>query len=143
MFRNVTPDLASSLTSFRSNLNSYLFSKAYPPYFLSPACGRRPWSGDYKTPSVLECIRLCVRSSCLCINLNNSFIYSSIFTKFAGYVYGYKNLSLKNFSLILKNKMATIVNCLQIVKVLIILKYSSLLHQICTKAIWLEKLASW
>ena len=43
---------------------------------------------------------------------------NDIFTKFAGNVYGYKNLSLKNFSLILKNKMAAIANCLKIVKVL-------------------------
>ena len=41
-----------------------------------------------------------------------------IFTKFAGNVYGYENLSLKNFSLILKNKMSAIANCLKIVKVL-------------------------
>ena len=47
--------------------------------------------------------------------LNISFIYEDIFTKFAGNVYGYENLSLKNFSLILKN---TIANCLKIVKVL-------------------------
>ena len=77
--------------------------------FLSPA-GRRPWLGDYKTPSV--------RSSRFCINLNISFIYEHIFTKFAGNVYGYKNLSLKNFSLALKNKMAAIANCLKILKVL-------------------------
>ena len=59
-----------------------------------------------------------VRWSRFCINLNISFIYEDIFTKFAGNVYGYKNLSLKNFSLILKNKMAAIANCLKIVKVL-------------------------
>ena len=81
--------------------------------FLSPA-GRRPWSGDYKTPSVHPS----VRSSRFCINLNISFIYEHIFTKFAGNVYGYKNLSLKNFSLTLKNKMAAIANCLKILKVL-------------------------
>ena len=82
--------------------------------FLSPVCGPRPWSGDYKTPSV----RAYVRLSRFCINLNISFIYEDIFTKFAGNVYGYENLSLKNFSLILKNKMAAIANCLKIVKVL-------------------------
>ena len=53
-----------------------------------------------------------------CINLNISFIYKDIFTKFAGDVYGYENLSLQNFSLILKNKMAAIANCLKIIKVL-------------------------
>ena len=31
---------------------------------------------------------------------------------------GYENLSLQNFSLILKNKMAAIANCLKIIKVL-------------------------
>ena len=53
-----------------------------------------------------------VRSSCFCINLNISFIYKDIFTKFAAKVYGYENLCLKNFSLILKTKMAAIANCL-------------------------------
>ena len=82
--------------------------------FLSPTCGRRPLSGDYKMPSV----RACVHPSRFCINLNISFIYKDIFTKFAGNVYGYENLSLQNFSLIWKNKMAAIANCLKIVKVL-------------------------
>ena len=66
----------------------------------------------------LPYVRACIRSSCFCIHLNVSFIYEDIFTKFAGNVYGNKNLSLKNFSLILKNKMAAIANCLKIVKVL-------------------------
>ena len=47
-----------------------------------------------------------------------SFIYKDIFTKFAGNVYGYENLFLQNFSLILKEKMAAIANCLKIIKVL-------------------------
>ena len=64
------------------------------------------------------CVSPSVRSSCFCINLNISFIYEDIFTKFAGNVYGYENLSLQNFSVILKNKMAAIANCLKIVKVL-------------------------
>ena len=66
----------------------------------------------------LPSVRPSVRSSRFCINLNISFIYEHIFTKFAGNVYGYKNLSLKNFSLTLKNKMAAIANCLKILKVL-------------------------
>ena len=65
------------------------------------------------------CVCLCVRP-CVClsgfkINLNISFIYKDIFIKFAGNVYGYKNLSLQNFGLILKNKMATIANCLKVI----------------------------
>ena len=40
------------------------------------------------------------------INLNISFIYKDIFTKFAGNVYGYKNLSVQNFGLILRKKAA-------------------------------------
>ena len=67
--------------------------------FLSPACGRRPWSGDYKTPSVPASVRL----SRFYINLNISFIYKHIF-KFTGNVYGYENLSLQNFDLTLKTK---------------------------------------
>ena len=81
-----------------------------PPCYFPPAaegCGR-------------EIIKLLpyVRSSLFCINLNISFIYEDIFTKFAGNVYGYENLSRKKFTLILKNKMAAIANCLKIVKVL-------------------------
>ena len=93
-------------------------------FYLSSSCGRRPWSGDYKTPSVCACVRpsvrVCasIRSSRFCINLNISFNYKDIFTKFAGNVYGYENLSLQNFSLILKNKMAAIANWLRIIKVL-------------------------
>ena len=49
------------------------------------------------------------------INLNISFIYKNIFIKFARNVYGYENLSLQNFGLILKNHMATIANCLKII----------------------------
>ena len=32
-------------------------------FLLSPACGRRRWSGDYKMPSVCVCVLACVRSS--------------------------------------------------------------------------------
>ena len=71
-----------------------------------------------RLPYVCESVRACVRSSCFYINLNISFIYKDIFTKFAGNVYRYENLSLQNFSLILKNKMAPIANCLKIIKVL-------------------------
>ena len=80
--------------------------------FLSPE-GR-----DREIIKRLPYVRTSVRSSRFCINLNISFIYEHIFTKFAGNVYGYKNLSLKNFSLTLKNKMAAIANCFKILKVL-------------------------
>ena len=49
-----------------------------------------------------------VRLSRFYINLNILFIYKDIFTKFPGNVYGYKNMSVQKFGLILKNKMATI-----------------------------------
>ena len=52
------------------------------------------------------------------IYLNISFIYTDIFNKFAGNVYGYENLSVQNFALILKHKMAAIANCLKNIKVL-------------------------
>ena len=84
------------------------------PHLLSPTCIRRPWSGDYKTPSIHACVRACVHSSRFYINLNISFIYKHIFTKFAGNVYGYENLSLENFSLIL----TAIANSLKIINVL-------------------------
>ena len=53
---------------------------------------------------VCLCIRLCVCLSGFNINLNISFICKDIFIKFAGNVYGYKNLSLQNFDLILKQQ---------------------------------------
>ena len=62
------------------------------------------------------CIHLCIHLSGFNINLNISFNYKDIFIKFAGNVYGYKNLSRQNFGLILKNKMAAIANCLKIIK---------------------------
>ena len=50
-------------------------------------------------------MRLCVRPlSHFYINLNISFIYKDIFTKFAGNVYGYENMSVQNFGLILKKQ---------------------------------------
>ena len=86
--------------------------------YLSPAGGQRPWLGYYKTPSVHACVHACVCSSRFYINLNTSFIYKDIFTKFAGNVYDYTNLSVQNVGLNLKNKMAAIANCLKIIKVL-------------------------
>ena len=70
---------------------SFYFSDNF--WLLSPACGQRSWSGDYKMPSVSSS----VRSSCFYINLNISVIYKDIFTKFAGNVYGYENLFVQNF----------------------------------------------
>ena len=61
-------------------------------------------------------VRACVRGSRFYINLNISFIYKDIFAKFTGNVYDYENLSVQNFGLILKNKMAAIANCLKIIK---------------------------
>ena len=49
---------------------------------------------------------MCV-CSCFHINLNISFIYKEIFTKFPGHIYGYENVSVQYFGLILKNIMAT------------------------------------
>ena len=65
------------------------------------------------------CVHACIRLSCFYINLNISFIfYKDIFTKFVENVYGYENLSVHNFGLILKNKMTAIANCLKVIKVL-------------------------
>ena len=79
--------------------------------------------GDYITLSVLASVlpyicasvhlRPCISSSRFYINLNISFICQEILTKFTGNVYGCDNLSVQNFGLILKNKMATIGNCLK------------------------------
>ena len=51
-------------------------------------------------------------------HVNVSFIYKDIFTKFAGNVYGYENISVQSFGLILKNKMATVADCLKMIKML-------------------------
>ena len=91
------------------------------PFYLLPVvegCGRE----IIKRLTYL-CASVC--SSRFYINLNISFIYKDIFTKFAGNVYGYGNLSAQNFGLILKNTMAAIANCLKIIKVLEILKHCS------------------
>ena len=42
-------------------------------------------------------MRTSVHSSRFYINLNISFIYKDIFTKFAGNIYGYENMSVQNF----------------------------------------------
>ena len=87
-------------------------------YYLSPAtegCGQEIVKC---LPYVRASVSPSVRESRFYINLNISFIYKDIFTKFAGNVYGYKNLCMQNFSLILKNKMAAIANCLKIIKVI-------------------------
>ena len=65
---------------------------------------------------VSVCVSVCL--SGFNINLNISFIYKDIFIKFAGNVYGYGNLSLQNFGLILKNKLAAIANYLKLIKML-------------------------
>ena len=84
-------------------------------YYLPPAAEGRGWEIIKRLPYV----RLSVRPFVTFLHkLNISFIYKDISTKFAGNVYGYENLSLQNFRLILKNKMAAIANCLKIIKVL-------------------------
>ena len=91
------------------------FFKLYV-YYLPPVAEGRGREIIKRLQYVHMCVRLCIHSSRFCINLNISFIYKDIFTKFAGSVYGYENLSLQNFSLIWKNKMAAIANCLKIIK---------------------------
>ena len=59
-----------------------------------------PPAAEGRGQEIIKClpyVRLSVRLSRFCINLNISFIYEYIFTKFAGNVYGYENLSLKKF----------------------------------------------
>ena len=79
-------------------------------YYLPPAAESRSREIIKRLPYVRVCMRLSARSSHFHINLNISFIYKDIFTKFAVNVYGYKNLSVQNFGLIFKNKMAAISN---------------------------------
>ena len=80
----------------------------------SIGCGRKIVNAFHTC--VRSCIRPCVHLSGFNINLYISFMYKDIFIKFAGNVYGCKNLSLQNFSLILKNQMAAIANYLKIKK---------------------------
>ena len=82
-----------------------LYSFKIGKCLLSPASSHRLWSGDFNLPSVLLFVTFY-------INHNMSFIYEDILTKFAGNVYGYANMSLQNFGLILKKKGH---HCLKIV----------------------------
>ena len=50
-------------------------------------------------PYMRASVCLSVRLSRFYINLNILFIYKNIFTKFAGNVYGYENLSVQNFGI--------------------------------------------
>ena len=89
-------------------------------YLLSPSSGRRPWSGDYKTLFVRASVCASFHPSvCPFVTFlhkpNISFIYKDIFIKFARNVYGYENMSVKNFGLILKSTMAAIANYLKII----------------------------
>ena len=82
---------------FAQNPSSLTVSKIFTIfYYLRPVaegCGREIIK---RLPYVGESVCL----SRFYINLNISFIYKDIFTKFAGNVYGYENLSVQNFSLI-------------------------------------------
>ena len=84
-------------------------------------CYYLPLAGEGHGQGIIEClpnVRPCIRLFVtFYINLNISFIYKDIYTKFAGNVYGYDNLSVQDFGLILQNKMAAIANCLKIIKV--------------------------
>ena len=80
-------------------------------YYLLPAAEGHGQEIIKRLPCVCVSVHASVRLSRFCINLNISFIYKDIFTKFVGHVYAYENLSLHNFTLILKNKMAAIDNC--------------------------------
>ena len=61
--------------------------------YLPPAAQGRGWGTIKRLPYVRPSICL----SNFYINLNISFIYKDIFTKFAGNVYGYENLPVQNF----------------------------------------------
>ena len=68
-------------------------------------------------PEIIKCLSS-VRPFVMFLHkLNISFICKDIFTKFEGNVYGYENLPVHNFGHMLENKIATIVNCLKIIKV--------------------------
>ena len=88
-------------------------------FYLLPA---KTGVGDYEMPSVQGgwgCmgVHACLHLSHLYINLYISFIYEYIFTEFAENVYGYENMSVKKFVLILKNNMAAIANCSKIIDI--------------------------
>ena len=59
------------------------------------------------------------------INLNISFIYKNILTKFEGMFMAMKTCLCKILASFGKNKMAAIANCLKIIKMPLILKYCS------------------
>ena len=68
---------------------------------------------------------LCKCRSRFYINVYILFIVKDIFTKFAGNVYEYENMSMQNFRLILKNKRASIADYLKTIMMLQNLKYCS------------------
>ena len=82
----------------------------YLSYYLPPAAKGHSREIIKRLLYVHACVRVCVSLSCFNINLNFSFIYKDIFSKFAVNVYGFENVFVENFGLILKNKMATIAN---------------------------------
>ena len=84
MYKNLTQQDALFLQKLAEELLTSKLCMQKNSHLLSPAIGRRPWSGDYKTLS----IRACIRSSRFYINLNMSFIYKDIFSKCAGNIYG-------------------------------------------------------
>ena len=49
------------------------------------------------------CVHASIRLLRFYINFNISLIYKDIFTKFVGNVNGYKNISVRNLPLVLKN----------------------------------------
>ena len=87
-------------------------------YNLPPVAKSCGWQIIKRLSYVCPSVRPSLHSSHFYINLNSSFIYKNIFTKFAGNVYGYENMSVQNFGLILKKKMAAIADCLEIIKML-------------------------
>ena len=59
-----SPACTASLTTELSLITRMLGCKVTVKcvnLFLSPACARRPWSGDYETPSVSSSVRASVR----------------------------------------------------------------------------------
>ena len=81
-------------------------------HFINILAPARPWLGDYKTSS----LHMCVYPFIMFLPKPLHLIHLWRYLHLAKNIYGYKNISVHNFGLILKKKLAIIANYLKIIK---------------------------
>ena len=57
---NLSSFIKESINLCNPDHKDHAVQQAYCLVLLSPACDQRPWSGDYKMPSLCVCVRLSV-----------------------------------------------------------------------------------